>query len=150
MSRRVFERGEMKALAHLVSRLAAWRPTRCHLDRHVGLTAGPLPALQTHSSPRCSHFASRHPQLGQREQLGQLGGVLLQAPVSDLREAGLLRDPAERMLDLGADTGLESLAFVSQGFDRVALAQCPALAGTHGHMPGDAFLGVRPLARALV
>jgi len=146
----VCERSEMKVLAHLVSRFAAQRPTRRHLDRRVGLAAGPLPALQSRSSPRCSHFASRHPQLGQREELGQLGGVFLQVPVPDLGEAELLRDLAERMLDLGADTGLEALDLVSQGFDRVALAQCPALASTHGHMPGDAFLGVRPLARALI
>ena len=60
---------------------------------------------RTHLS--CDHESSpHHPQVRERKQGLQLGGVLGQAPVAHLGVAKLALDHPERMFNLGADAGL--------------------------------------------
>jgi hypothetical protein len=57
--------------------------------------------------PATQHFPSHHPQIAQREQHGQPRRVLRQSAIAHLGMAKLLLDDPERMLDLGADAGLD-------------------------------------------
>ena len=105
---------------------------------------------QSHSCLSCQQLAARHPQVGQREQGRELRGVLLQSAVADLHEAELALDHTERVLDLGADTGLDAFDFIDHRAQSPALVQCCALARAHGHMPGHVRRRVGPLVCALV
>lgn len=62
----------------------------------------PLGALWAQLGHRSHPGVARHPQVGQRKQRYQLGGILGQAAVANLHMAELTLDYPERMLDLGA------------------------------------------------
>ena len=81
----------------------------------IGPVFGPSPPLQAHSClqpPRDS--LAHHPQVGQRKHHQQLAGVLGQAPIANLAMPELALDDPKRVLDLGADAGLELLQLLLQ------------------------------------
>ena len=64
--------------------------------------------------------ATRDPQVGQREQRVQLRRVLRQPAIPDLDVAELAFDDAQRMLNPGADSGLDVLDVIRDGVLRIA------------------------------
>lgn len=93
---------------------------------------------RTHLS--CDHESSpHHPQVGERKQGLQLGGVLGQTPVADLGVAKLALDHPKRMFNLGADAGLGFFQLSHDLAHRV-VRQGPALAGAHGDLPLNAVV----------
>lgn len=85
-----------------------------------------------------SHFhqlATRHPEIGQREQRCKLRGVFLQTTVACFREAELLFDHPKRMLYLGSNACLKVFDFVDDAIKRVVLVQRRTLARTHRDHP---------------
>ncbi len=113
---------------------------------------GALRRSRAHSSrDSLPQSATRHPQVGQREQRVQLRRVLRQPAIPDLDVAELAFDDAKRMLDLGADSGLDVLDLIRDGVLRIAPVEQAAQAGAHGNVParGD-VLRVLALVHALV
>lgn len=89
-------------------------------------------------------------QIGQGKQREELGGVLGQSPVAVLFVPEQVLDEVERMLDLGADAGLEPLNALVQSAQFV-VRQRTALAGPQGDEPlHRAALILFPLLNALV
>ena len=89
-----------------------------------------------------SHFqqlATRHPEIGQREQCCQLCGVFPQSAVARLREAELQLDHPKRMLDLGTHACFKVFNFVDDAIKRVVFVQRRALAGAHRDHPLHCF-----------
>src|SRR5690625_5335714 len=72
--------------------------------------SGPFRPSWTHLPCRRQQLASCHPQLTQRKQREQLGGVLGQPPIAYFHVAKLTLDHPKRMLYFGAHRRL-------QGFD---------------------------------
>jgi hypothetical protein len=67
-------------------------------------------------------------QVRQAEQRHQLRGVLGQSTVTDLLQSEAVLDDMERMLDLGANTGLDRLELVAQSVDLAAQVERTPLA----------------------
>ena len=89
---------------------------------------GHLPALQAQSSLRPQELQARHPQIRQCKQRHQLRRVLGKTLVAHLGESKLAFDDSERVLHLGAHTGLHLLSLVQQIAPWRVLIQWPALA----------------------
>ena len=70
---------------------------------------GHFPGFRAHSSLSSHQFAAHHPQIRQRKQRDELGGVLLQTAVANFHIAELAFEHSKRMLHLGADTGIDRL-----------------------------------------
>lgn len=64
---------------------------------------------------------AHHPQVRQRKHHQQLAGVLDQSPIAHLAMAELALDDAKRMLDFGADAGLDLFQLFLERVDRLAL-----------------------------
>ena len=104
----------------------------------IGPVFGPSPPLQAHSClqpPRDS--LAHHPQVGERKHHQQLAGVLGQAPIANLAMPELALDDPKRMLDLGADAGLDLLQLLLERVDGPVLVHPSALARHHGDVPVD-------------
>ena len=104
----------------------------------IGPVFGPSPPLQAHSClqpPRDS--LAHHPQVGQRKHHQQLAGVLGQAPIANLAMPELALDDPKRVLDLGADAGLDLLQLLLERVDGSILVHHSALARHHGNVPVD-------------
>src|SRR5664280_1841204 len=84
---------------------------------------------------QCHQLQARHPQVRQREQRLQLGGVLEQPSVAHLRVPELPLDDSERVLDLRAYAGLERLDLVENRAELCTRLQPSAIAWPHGDMP---------------
>ena len=117
-------------------------PGLCCLEsRPSQVAGGRLPALQTHSSQRAlNNSFSSHPQVAQGKQREQLRRILGQPFVANLGEAELALDHPERVLDLGANAGLDLFQFVLEGVTGFGFVQRFTLARQHGNLP--AHLGV--------
>jgi hypothetical protein len=99
---------------------------------------GPLPRLRAYSCLRPLHDSlAHHPQVGQRKHHQQLVGVLGQTPIANLAMPELALDNPKRMLDLGADAGLDLLQLLFERVARSALVHHSALARHHGDVPVD-------------
>jgi len=107
-----------------------------------------LPQMPSRSS--CRQFATRHPQIGQGEQGGELGRVFPESSIAYLDEAELPLDHPERVLDFGPDTRLDPFNLVHHDVDGPAPAQDRPLARAHGDMPLDVRRRVGPFLRTLV
>ena len=102
----------------------------------IGPVFGPWPALQAHSCLQPLQYSlAHHPQVRQRKHHQQLAGVLGQSPIAHLAMAELALDHAKRVLDLGADAGLELLQLFFERIDRFAFVHGLALARHHGNLP---------------
>jgi hypothetical protein len=123
------------------------RPISRILDP-IGPVLGPSPPLRAHSCLQPLHDSlAHHPQVGKRKHHQQLAGVLGQAPIANLAMPELALDDPKRMLDLGADAGLDLLQLLLQRVARPALVHRPALARHHGDVPIDVWmLGLNFLA----
>ena len=115
-----------------------------------GHVSRPFPRVWTHSCQAPVQTPAHHPQIGQRKQCVQLRRVLGQAAVAHLHMAELALDDAERMLDLGADAGLDAFDLFGQRIQRICLVQQLSQTWAHGHMPLHIVLGIRSLVRTLV
>ena len=106
---------------------------------------------RAHSSLRRHELPPGHPEVGQREQRVQLGGVLRQSAVANLGVAELALDHPERMLDLGADARLDVFHLRGDRVSRIARVEQPAQSGSQRDMPVRAdVLRVLALVDALV
>ena len=95
-----------------------------------------MPALQTHSSQRAlNNSCSSHPQVAQGKQREQLHRVLGQPFVPNLGETELTLNHPKRMLDLGANAGLDLLQFILEGVTGFGFVQRFTLARHHGNLP---------------
>ncbi len=116
------------------------------VDAMTGLDYRYPAALRAQLS--CSEeLAAHHPDIGQRKQRVQLGGVLGQAAVADFDVAELPLDYPEGVFATGAHLRLETFDPVTQ-LARCRIAQCPALARPHRHMPLDPPFALGPLVDA--
>ena len=78
--------------------------------------AGHWPCFRAHSCPGPQQLRACHPQVGQRKQRDNLGGVLLESAVANLHKAELALDHPKGMLHFGPDA---------------------CLVGANGDVPGD-------------
>ena len=72
-------------------------PAHSGSQRVLRCTGQRFDALRTHSSHGADQSVARHPQIAQREQRVQLGGVLRQSAVADLHVPELALDHPERV-----------------------------------------------------
>ena len=104
----------------------------------IGYVCGLSPPLRPRSYLQALHdLLANHPQVGQRKYHQQLAGVLGQAPMANLSMPELALDDPKRMLDLGAEAGLDLLQLLLERVTRPALAHRSALARHHGDVPVD-------------
>ena len=82
-------------------------------------------------------------EIGQTEQAEQLRVVLRQALVADLLVTEQVLDHVERVLDLGANAGLQLLGLLEQLRPRAGRIQLSALARLHRDMPLRRFASSR-------
>src|SRR6185437_9460014 len=96
----------------------------------------------------CSdQLPAHHPDIRQRKQRVQLGGVLGQPAVANFDVAELALDHPEGVLASGANLRLETFDPVPQPAG-CCIAQCPALARLHCHVPLDPPFALGPLLDA--
>jgi hypothetical protein len=98
--------------------------------------------FQAHSCPRHHQIMTRHPQIGQRKQRGNLRRIFLKTPVAGFHVAELALDDPKGMFDLGPNARLELLGFVQQLTELTCVLEGFALAWVHGYMPGH--IGISP------
>ena len=99
---------------------------------------------------RFHQMATRLPQVRQRVQRGELGGVFLQSSIAHLDEAELLLDYPERMFDLRSNPRFDSFDLVDHDVNRVVALERSTFSWTHGHMPCHSRWRVGSFIRALV
>ena len=97
-----------------------------------------------------AQLATRHPQVRQCEQGGELRRVLLQPEIAHLDVAELLLDHSERMLDLRSNPRFDSFDLVDHDVNRVVALERSTFSWTHGHMPCHSRWRVGSFIRALV
>ena len=107
----------------------------------IGPDFGLSPSLHAHSCLRPLHDSlAHHPQVGERKHHQQLAGVLGEAAIANLAMPELALDDPRRVLDLGADAGLDLLQLLRERFDASILVHHTALPRHHGNVLVDLWV----------
>ena len=130
--------------------LAVSGPRFSGFDGLLALRCRLASRIWAHSCPCFHQIMTRHPQVGQRKQRGNLRPILRQSPVAGLHVSELALDHPKRMLHLGANARLELFGLVQQFSHLTCVLEHFALTRAHGDMPGDVGVSALALFNTLV